>query len=288
VREARRAIAEDRSVLVRLSPDPDAEPAQDGVTQVSMTCFSGGTLDVYIEPQQPQPRLIVVGYLPVAQALCHLGKAMNYRVLAIAPADEAASVAHADEVRSEPGELAGWVNALSFVVVATHGNGDEEALREALGSGAPYVGLVASRSRAKTVLESLRAAGVAEHEIARIKVPAGLDIQARQGDEIALSIMAEIVQRRRNLEALAWESAGEPAPDLTRSPSHPPAAREAIPDAAPEPGLAIDPVCGMTVRIATARHTLALNGATHYFCGAGCKARFAADPSAYRPLEKGA
>jgi xanthine dehydrogenase accessory factor len=270
IREAYQAMLEDKSRLVRITPDPGSESLPEGTIEVPMTCYSGGLLEVYIEPQQPRPRLIVIGHLPVAQALCHLGKAMNYRVLAIAPAGAVQSVAHADEVRSDESAVDTWVNALSFVVVATHGAGDETALRHALTSGAPYVGLVASRTRSKEVLEHLRMEGVSEVDIARIRVPAGLDIQARRGDEIALSIMAEIVRTRRNLEELSWTKARE---SLTIE------GTDALQGAAPE--TAVDPVCGMTVATATAQYTHDYLEVRYYFCCPGCRARFARDPERY-------
>jgi len=200
VREARRAIVEDRSRLVRLSPTPGLDPLPPGMVEVAMTCFSGGTIEVYIEPQQPRPRLIVVGHLPVAQALIHLGKALAYRVIAVAAPDERAAVAHADEVLESTREIGPWVTPLTFVVVATHGYGDEEALADALRSNAPYVGLVASPRRARSVRDNLAPMGIPADRMAMLRAPVGLDIQARRGDEIALSIMAQITAIRRGGE----------------------------------------------------------------------------------------
>jgi xanthine dehydrogenase accessory factor len=239
--------------------------------EVPMTCFSGGTIEVYIEPQQPRPRLIVVGHLPVAQSLIHLGKAMNYRVIAVAAPDEAASVAHADEVHASSAEMASWTTPLTFVVVATHGYGDEEALVHALNCGAPYVGLVASRMRAESVCANLRRMGVEESKLSTLRPSAGLHIHARRGDEIALSIMAEIVQVRRGLEQLVWK---EHAPDLVGS-------KPTGSDAREPAATAVDPVCGMTVEIATARETYTHNGTLYYFCCPGCAGHFAKNPERF-------
>jgi len=268
VREARRAIVDDRSRLVRLSPTPGVEPLPAGMTEVAMTCFSGGTIEVYIEPQQPRPRLIVVGHLPVAQALVHLGKALSYRVIAVASSDEQAAVQQADEVHATTSALSSWITPLTFVVVATHGYGDEEALADALRSDAPYVGLIASRKRADAVRDALRPMGVPEERLARLRAPAGLDIRARRGDEIALSVMAEIVMVRRGLEQIAWE---EPAPGEGGDGSAATAAS----------ATAVDPVCGMTVEIATARASHAHEGVMYYFCCPGCRGRFARHPERF-------
>ncbi len=263
IEEALAAIAGDEARLVRITPEP-AEAAPEGVKEVQMTCFSGGTLDVYVEPQQPRPRLMVIGHLPAAQALAHLGKAMSYRVIAVDP-EGGAGMAHADEVLTDLGAIAAKVNPLTYVVVASHGHFDEEALERVLRTRAPYVGLIASRKRARPILEHLRRQGFGDNDLARVEAPAGLDIGARRGDEIALSIMAEIVQRRRTAEGVEWPAAEPVAgedPDV-------------------EPTAAIDPICGMSVRTRDAKHAHEHAGTVFYFCCAGCKAKFAADPEQY-------
>lgn len=264
VREARRAIADDRARLIRLSPQPENEPATAGVEVCRMTCYSGGTLDVYIEPQAPRPHLLVVGHLPTARALVELGRAMRYRVSAVVPPGEQAAMAHADTVASDLATLDPPASPLTYVVIATHGHDDEEATARALRSGAPYVALVASPKRAEQVRRYLRLCGHDDAEIARLRAPAGLDIGARRGDEIALSIMAEIVQHRRSAEVLDWRA--EPADDA------PPAGHDAG---------AVDPVCGMRVDPRSGKPTREHDGIVYHFCCAGCAEAFAADPGAF-------
>ncbi len=262
IEEARAAIARDEGRLVRITPLPERSTPE-GVKEVAMTCFSGGTLDVWVEPQQPRPRLLVIGHLPAAQALAHLGKAMSYRVIAVDP-EGGAGMDHADEVLTDLGALASKINPLTYVVVASHGHFDEEALERVLRTPAPYVGLVASRKRARPILEHLRRQGFRDDQVARVEAPAGLDIGARRGDEIALSIMAEIVQRRRKAEGVQW-----------------PASEDAAADSDAEPTAAIDPICGMSVPTRDARHTFEHAGTAFYFCCAGCQEKFAADPEQY-------
>ncbi len=264
IAEGQAAIAEDASRLVRITPRPGRQTPPEGVKEVAMTCFSGGTLDVYIEPQQPRPRLLVIGHLPTAQALVHLGKAMSYRVIAVDLETDGAAVAHADEVLGDLGEIASRVNPLTSVVVASHGHYDETALEHVLGTRAPYVGLVASRKRAAPIFDHLRQAGFDEDDLARVQAPAGLDIGARRGDEIALSIMAQIVQSRRDAEGVGWPS--EPAAE---SP----------------PTTAIDPICGMAVHIEGARHTDQHDGRIYYFCCEGCRGKFATSPEQFLAQE---
>jgi xanthine dehydrogenase accessory factor len=263
IQEAMKALADRTPRLIRLSTDLQAEPARPGLIDLPMTCFSGGTLEVYIEPQLPLPRVMVVGHLPVARALMQLARAMSYRVIAVDPDQEGVEPAQADEVVTDIKEMAAKITPFTYVVVASHGHYDEVALESALRSKAPYVTLVASKTRAQAVLDYLRAQGLTEAELAHLKYPAGLDIQARRGDEIALSIMAEIVQRRRNAEPLRVE------------------ALLADFEASDQAGEAIDPVCGMTVQTAGAEYHVDYQGQTFYFCCEGCQAAFEREPGQY-------
>jgi xanthine dehydrogenase accessory factor len=226
-REALQALADGTPRLVRLSPTPHQE---DGIVSYPMTCHSGGTLEIYLEPVLPAPRLVVLGESPVADALAALGGPLGFRVLR-SLTDDGESLADA------------WVVAAGMSSAEDH-----PAVRAALERGVGYVAMVASRKRTEAFLSELRADGVADEVIARLKAPAGLDIGAATGPEIALSILAEIVQRRRS----------QPAPVT----------------ATPPPQTAIDPICGMTVDIATARWTAERNGQTYYFCAPGCRKAF--------------
>lgn len=272
VREALKALADDRSRLVRLSPDPENEDAPDGVEVCKMTCYSGGTIDIFIEPQPPQPQLRIAGHLPVAQALARLGKEMGYRVTAVVQPGEQASMSHADEVSTHWKDLAAPATPLTFVVVATHGEADEEALEYAFESGARYVGLIASPKRAGSVRSYLKLRGIKNDELEqRLHAPAGLDLGARRGDEIALSILAEIIQIRRAAEEFDWPAAVSEESDAD---SEPAAKSEHV-----EKGL--DPVCGMEVVVEGARHTVEHEGSTYYFCCGGCVAAFTSEPAKY-------
>lgn len=266
IREALKALRADEPRFVRLSPNPLEQPAREGLNDVPMTCFSGGTLEIYIEPQPSPPQLIVIGDLPVARALGELGKAMSYHIIVVDPTHQGDPPSYADEVLTDLTMIAGRVTPLTAIVVATHGQYDEMALEQALQTSAPYIGLVASRKRAEAVREYLAHQGFTAEQQLRFKSPAGLDIQARRGDEIALSIMAEIVQRRRNIADMEWS----PAP-----------ANASQPAAEPAPAVAIDPVCGMSVTIAGAKYTYEHAGTTYYFCCPGCKTTFRKAPGQY-------
>ena len=188
---------------------------------------------------------------------------MNYHVVAVDPDTGGEGMAEAHEIITNLAKIVERITPLTYIVVASHGHFDEVALEHALRSKAAYVALVASKKRAVAVLDYLAAQGVGPEALARLKYPAGLDIQALRGDEIALSIMAEIVQRRRNAEPLAVEELLEDI-DLSAGPSE-----------------ALDPVCGMIVQIEGAEHSAVYNDQTYYFCCEGCRTSFEQDPGQY-------
>ena len=273
-------MADGESRLIRLSPEADDESASEGFVEHEMTCFSGGTLEIYIEPQEPQPRLLIVGHLPVAQALVHLGKAMSYRVIVVDPELRETKSDQADEVLISLEQLADRINPTTSVVVATHGHFDEEALEVVLRSEAPYVGLVASRRRAAVISARLLERGVTKEELQRLKAPAGLEIRAQRGDEIALSIMAEIVDRRRSTDPGDWlRSLSGRSTSQTSDDDADPLVR-----AAP----ATDPVCGMTVEIDGALHRHEHDGVEYFFCCSGCRERFVGQPHDFITTQSGA
>lgn len=285
IREALKALKDGKSRFIRLSPDPTQLTPRDGLMDFPMTCFSGGTLEIYIEPQYPQPRLLVVGTLPVARALVSLGKVMNYDVVGVDTDGDGSLLSDARYVLTRLTDIADYIHPETYAVVATHGNFDEPALEHILRARPRYIGLVASQKRFQSVLDYLRQQGVADDDLKHIKAPAGLDIQAQQGEEIALSILAEIVQYRRSAaEAADWSSAVPMEETETHHHSHESAdehvhIHESAPNAAP--GVAIDPVCGMTVDTATAKFTYDYAGKTYYFCAPGCKLAFSRNPDEY-------
>jgi xanthine dehydrogenase accessory factor len=269
IREALKALNDGKSRFIRLSPDPEKLTPRDDLMDFAMTCFSGGTLEIYIEPQFPQPRLMVVGSLPVARALVALGKVMNYEIVVVDPENKGAPVADAHQLVTQLAEIPHHIHPDTYVVVATHGNFDEAALEHILKAAPRYIGLVASQKRFQAVLDYLRMQGIGEADLERIKAPAGLDIQARQGDEIALSIVAEIVQFRRTVQdGVNWDT---PTVDEAHHTHEHHEAAE----------IDIDPVCGMEVEITADNLTYEYDGKTYYFCGEGCRESFIKDPQQY-------
>jgi xanthine dehydrogenase accessory factor len=164
------------------------------------------------------------------------------------------------------------IRPVAFAVVATQGHDDELALEAAVRSGIPYVAFVASRRKFDSRAEFLRARGVTDDEIARIKAPAGLDVGAVTPDEIAASILAELIQVRRQQFAPQQVEAAR--------------AVAAVEDMMVEE--AQDLVCGMTVEIAGARYVSEYAGSRYYFCCASCKTSFDAEPEKYVTVKPGA
>ncbi len=230
-REAKAALHDGKPRLVSLSPQPEMQ-ARPGVTALPMTCHSGGSVDIYLEPVLPAPRLLLFGESPCARALARLGEVMGYAV----------------EVQAGP-PRGGRV----YAVVATMGESDEDSVAAALAAQPAYLGVVASRKRFAELRETLLARGVAAAALDKIHNPAGLDIGARLPEEVALSIFAEIVQLRR---------AEQPQP-------------------VPVIPYEVDPVCGMKVEVATAKHRADHAGRTFYFCNPRCKEKFVAAPDRF-------
>jgi len=249
VREALSALEDGRARLVGLVGEGGREPGRtEGILHLPMTCHSGGTLEIYVEPFLPKALLVLIGHGPVVETLAALGRHTGYDVTVLA----------ADRLAHELDALV--LTPASAVVVATHGDLDEAALARVLATPAGHVSLVASRRRAGVIVESLERLGVPRERIERLKAPAGLDIGAVTPEEIAVSILAEIIQRRRS---------------RTEEPAPPEAAGLHL------PVQARDPVCGMSVQIEAARYRSEWGGATVYFCCHRCKETFDSDPPRY-------
>jgi xanthine dehydrogenase accessory factor len=236
------AIERGEPLLLRILPDGPSEQEigrDEGSVTVQNPCLSGGALEVFLEPFLPAPRMIVAGDTPIAAALLRLGPELGL---------EAVDSRGGDSGRPVPSEedLA--------LVVAAHGRDERAILRAALESGVRYVGLVASRKRGGAVLAELREDGVSEELLERIDTPAGLDIGARSPAEIALSILASIVEvrRRSSTTPRSWAAA---------------------------PPTAIDPICGMTVLVDGRALSAERDGQTYYFCGEHCRREFERPPA---------
>lgn len=231
------------AVLLRILPEgDDAFPETAGARTVVNPCLSGGAIELFLAPHLPPRRLVVVGHTPIADALADLADAVGFRAL------------RSDDAAADPaGALA--------VVVSSHGHGEPEAIRAALDAGVGFVGLVASTRRGTAVLDEL---GLSPDERARVHTPVGLDIGARTPEEIALSIVADVVRAVR-VDGL------DPAPGGGDVGDDDEATVPAV-----SPPTAVDPICGMTVVAAPPTLSLEVESGTVWFCNPGCRDQFAA------------
>ncbi len=230
---ALQAIQDGQAVLLRILPEDDAEfPETPGSLTVVNPCLSGGALEIFLEPRIPAPLLNVVGATPIAEAVSLLAAPLGFEVKR--------------SIASEP-----CGPGTTAVIVSSHGRFEVESIRWALDQGVQFVGLVASRVRGAAIVAELEPT---PEERTRIHTPVGIVIGARTAEEIALSIMAEVVRavRLEGLTALPVTTVESPA-EVT------------------------DPVCGMTVVVRQDTPHLEANGTNYWFCNSGCHDRFAAE-----------
>lgn len=295
VREALRALADGEPRLVRISPEPLVDGRRtDGIVDVVMTCHSGGTLEIFVEPHHAAAELWVTGVTPIARALVELGAGMGFRVTAIDPEATAGLFPAAVAVaagRSFDGLAPGGP---PYAVVASQGQWDEEALEALLRRDVAYVGLVASPRRAAAVREYLALVGVPPEQLAALRAPCGLDLGAATPGEVAVSILAELVQVRRGRApfvaapgpaTLAGQGSaaslrgagviGSAVPAAARAGSTPPVPGDVVLE---------DPVCGMSVARDEVRHVAEHEGVMYAFCAVGCRSRFMRNPVRYLAL----
>jgi xanthine dehydrogenase accessory factor len=264
LKEAADALKDGNPRLVRISPDGKVEP-EPGIIDYKMTCHSGGSVEVYIEPVLPKPELIIMGKSQVAMALCKLGKAMEYPVTIFARNTESLLFPDADNIFET--ELSkSQIGRNSCIIVCTQGENDEEALEQAVKSGATYISFVASRKKGSAVFHNLRQRGINFDQLKSIKTPAGIDINAKLPQEVAVSILAEIVTFIRS----------EDVKDST----------EINGNNNDSSNVFINPVCNIPVEKSTAKHVIDYEGESYYFCCDGCKISFEKEPAKYAALVK--
>ncbi len=260
MRQGLRALAERTPRLVVLGPEEagmteEGREEKPGIVRAPMLCASQGELQVFVEPFLPRATLVVIGESAVARALARFATLLDFEVWACDPLADMEMFPDADRLETSLEALGPQLTERCYVIVATIGEYDEQAAEVALVSPASYVGVIASKTRLKTVRDALTAQGVPAERVALLRRPGGLPGLALTPEEIAFSVMAELIETRRQRVGLMGE----------------------IP--LPQRAEAIDPICGMTVDIATARYTSTRDGQTYYFCSAGCKQTFDAAPA---------
>jgi len=178
--EAVVALREGRSRLVHYTL------REEGPDAVGMLC--GGEVTVFVEVYQPAPTLLIVGGGHIGQPLAEMARIIGFNVQVVDVRPERATVPQLD-----PAAITPW----TYMVLITEDHvTDEQALRQVLDTPAAYVGMIGSRRKVGVIFDHLRAEGVSEERLARVHAPIGLDLGGRSPAEIALAILAEIVQVR--------------------------------------------------------------------------------------------
>lgn len=252
IRQSIEALTAGAPRLVVISPDiKEPTSLNGGVVNVPMLCAGQGELQVFVEPFLPRTALVVIGESAVARAIARFAALLDFEVWACDPLADMENFPDADRLVATLDALSPQLTERNIVVVATIGEYDEDAAQVALESSASYVGLVASNKRLAAVKADLSERGLTEDQIARLKRPAGLKSFVIKPEEIAFSVVAELIEARHQGVGIRINFATQP-----------------------QRAESIDPICGMTVDVATARYSSVRDGETYYFCCAGCKATF--------------
>ncbi|MCX5986544.1 MAG: XdhC family protein [Chloroflexi bacterium] len=252
ISEALASLADGEPRLVLLTPDGIARP-RTGMTVHQMSCFSGGVVEVFIEPFLPAPQLIICGVSPAAVAIASIGHVVGFEVVVVDALATPEDFPTASVVvgRIDPSSYP--ASRERYAIVATHGLWDEEALRQVLAVETSYVGLVASVRRFDATIADLAMSGGDPDQLGRVECRPGLEIGARTFQEVALGIVADLVARRRGAQ-------GHGAEQHVR-----------VPDLAEIPVLHEDPICGMMVDPEATPHRLEHAGHVWYYCAPRCR-----------------
>ncbi len=200
IRTVRQALADGQSRVIRIAAATTSEERQlEDVLEFGMTCHSGGTLELFIDPVLPAPKLVIFGDSAVARSLCDLAPRVGLDVAVVAQGAQPADYPSAQEVLAsdEPSALRPHLHQAQLVVIATQGRRDMQALEAALDLQAQHIWLVASHRKAGVLLQQLKSSGHAPEQVDRIVAPAGVPIGAKTPEEIALSVLATVVAGRR-------------------------------------------------------------------------------------------
>ena len=276
---AKKALADGQPRLIRVSPTKGGE-VEAGVIDFGMTCHSGGTLDIFLEPFAARPGLLIIGASPAAQALSALAYRAGFDVTAAFHGADADMYPDALQVIDSLDPDALRNTQPRFIVVATQGKRDEEGLETALATGAASIAFIASGRKAEKLRGYLKERGHPSERVDAIVSPAGVEINAVTPEEIAVSVLAGIIKTRRETDADVTShtrSSGiaDPVAETNER------AKATVNAQTGGSGEAIDPVCGMTVNTATADYRSEYAGQSYYFCCAGCQHSFDKTPEQY-------
>jgi len=273
IKEAIEVIKTKRYKRVRISPDGGIS-SSNHLKNYVMSCQSGGTVELLIEPIFPQPELIVIGRSNIARKLVAIASTADFKVTAMASDADKQMFPLAFAIKNEVNF--DYINSYTnkYIIVATQGESDEESVKKSLLTPAHYVGFVSSEKKSKQIKDYLTDEKISKDRIQQLKSPVGIDINAKLASEVAISILAEIIDHFRNGnvgETMPADHSqmGEEAPTTT------PAEAKFAED------YYINPVCNIPISKKNPKHIIEYKGEKVYFCCDGCKVSFEKKPSQY-------
>lgn len=264
IKEAIASFQDGTPRLVKIQPTKNT-PKQHGVLYYEMTCMSGGTVDVYIEPIMPVSQIKIFGSSHIAKALCKIGKASGFGVTVISDHAEEEMFPEADDIHSLK-DYDEHASKKDYIVVCTQGENDSNSLLKAINLNTGYISFVASMKKANSIFMGLKAEGVTPQQLMNIKTPAGLDINAKTAEEVAISILAQIIQSKRGEEAGTGNDLE--LKDL---------------EIGDNDDLYVNPVCKLPISKKSAKYIIEHKGEKVYFCCDGCHDSFIKEPELYLP-----
>tara|TARA_S200000501_G_C20746672_1_gene709808 strand:- start:23 stop:976 length:954 start_codon:yes stop_codon:yes gene_type:complete len=255
ITESLKCIKNGKAIVLRLSPENVSKDKVTFKKEVFLNCESGGTLEFHIEPVLPMTKLIIYGCTPTVYALAKMGSLLNYECFICSP--------NAESIPGLPKNIHIVKDYKIFsdqcvAVLATQGENDLQALKSAIDSKPKFISMIISKKKASSLLMQLEKQGYSKENISTVKFPAGMDINASTPEEIAVSILAELINDRNSIDL-----------------------KEQVIVEVKEDKKEIDPICKMIVDPKNAADTYNFDDVNYYFCCVGCKEKFASEPSLY-------
>lgn len=276
IHEALLAMKTRKPSLVRIAPN-EIIGEENGIKTYKMTCQSGGTVDVFIEPHISKPHIIVTGQSAIAHALVALANVMEYPISVVSANEDESIMLEGVDIYPDFESLGNDYDGFQCIIVATQGDLDEERLLDAIKMRCDYLAFVSSRKKAQSIFANLRSKGITFDQLKHIKTPAGMDLGAQLPGEVAVSIMAEIIQKFR----MSGKEPENKNVDTSNEPTSISPKEKTKRPRTMQPNMIVNPVCGIPIMLRSAKHIEEKDGQLMYFCCDGCKTTFDKDPDFY-------
>lgn len=272
IHEALKVLQTNKYRRIRIAPSKTKNNSEN-LIHYTMSCYSEGAVEVLIEPFDSLPEIIVVGKSNIAMKLVEIAAVANFKVTVIAKDPATNQFPTADLIHPELDfkSLKNPQNA--YIIIASQGDNDEEKIVKALETSINYVGLISSAKKAKKIRAFLATTQLSPKRIAELRSPVGIDINAKQASEVAISILADIIQHFRNTTPNSCCNTKTKTPQEEHSKAF-------------SEEFYINPVCNVPVSKITPKHILEYGGKKVFFCCDGCKISFEKNPELYLPSKQ--